>query len=285
MPMPSTHWPAPAKINRFLHVTGRRADGYHELQTLFQFVEPTDWLDFELTEGPAIERQGGVLGLAPEADLIVRAAQALKTLASVPQGVRITVNKQIPAGGGLGGGSSDAATTLVALNALWGCQLAQNDLLALGARLGADVPVFISGHAAWAEGIGDQLTPMTPDRPWLLLLNPEETVATENIFCDAKLTRQGVHITMCDFEAELARNDCESVVRERYPKVAQALDRLAEFGPAMLTGTGGCMFARFDNEQTARQALAEWDGPGYGWVCQPKNRSPLLERLAAQEHR
>lgn len=279
----SRDWPAPAKINRFLHITGRRADGYHTLQTLFQFIEPLDWLDFTVTGDGAIARQGGVAGLAPAADLAVRAATALQSYACVTAGVLIHIRKGIPAGGGLGGGSSDAATTLVALNALWGCGLAPATLERLGLELGADVPVFVRGRAVWAEGIGEQLTPMDADRPWLVVLDPGVSVNTGSVFNDPKLTRHTERITISRFDALEARNDCEQVVRRLHPRIATAIDALSEFGPARLTGTGGCLFACYDDRRSADQARAGVSAYGRAWVTRAANRSPLPGRLEARQ--
>jgi len=280
----SSAWPAPAKINRFLHITGRRADGYHTLQTVFQFVEPWDWLDFEILDAPDILRDGGLPGLARDDDLTVRAARALQHASGINQGVRIRLDKRIPAGGGLGGGSSDAATTLVALNALWGCGLTEGELSALALRLGADVPVFIGGQAAWAEGVGESLTPLEVDCPWLVVVDPGVPVDTRSVFCDPKLTRHGAHITIRDFKAGAGRNDCEAVVRRQYPAVARALDTLGKWGPTLLTGTGGCLFAQFDHHERASMAASELSKTFHTWVCQAVNRSPLLDRLEAERH-
>ena len=281
----SADWPAPAKINRFLHVTGQRDDGYHDLQTLFQFVEPVDWLDFTLTDDGIIQREGGVDGLDADADLVVRAARALQPHSPGHLGVNIRLHKHIPVGGGLGGGSSDAATTLVALNKLWDCRLERAQLAQLGRGLGADVPVFIHGQAAWAEGIGDQLTPVVVDQPWLLLVDPGVAVATETIFCDAKLTHSQAHITIRAFEDGAVRNDCEPVVVRRYPEIGAELKRLAALGPTRLTGTGACLFARFATRRDAEQALAQWRGKGHAWVCQALNESPLVDRLKVEPDR
>lgn len=280
----SSDWPAPAKINRFLHVLRQRSDGYHDLQTLFQFVAPCDRLDFQITSDGMIQREGGLPGLSAEADLVVRAASALQQSAGIRQGARITIDKHIPAGGGLGGGSSDAATTLVALNHLWGCHWSQAALIRLGLSLGADVPVFITGKAAWAEGVGEQLSPVMVDCPWLVLLDPGVSVETASVFQHPKLTRHSPHTTIRGFSAETTRNDCESVVRRLHPAVSEALDALAAFGPARLTGTGGCMFATFDSRGQAEQVAAEVADHGQVWVCQASNRSPLLTRLEAEGH-
>ena len=278
----SCDWPAPAKINRFLHVVGRRPDGYHRLQTLFQFVEPVDRLDFAVLKTPIIEREGGLRGVAEADDLALRAAHALRAAAGIRAGVRIRIAKRIPVGGGLGGGSSDAATTLVALNQLWGCGLSTAALLDLALALGADVPVFVNGRAAWAEGIGEQLTSVVVDEPWLVMVDPGVAVDTGAVFRDGKLTRQSAHITIRDLETGAVRNDCEPVVRRLHPAVGRALDQLGEQGPAMLTGTGGCLFARFDSHEAACQAAGQLTGRVTAWVCRASNRSPLLDRLDAE---
>ncbi len=280
----SQHWPAPAKINRFLRITGRRADGYHNLQTLFQFVEPIDHLHFAITDDGEIQRRGGLPGLAAADDLVVSAARALQQVAGIERGAVIQVEKRIPAGGGLGGGSSDAATTLVALNQLWGCGLDREALSQLALSLGADVPVFVAGQAAWAEGVGDRLLPMAPDRPWLVLLDPGVAVSTAVVFQDAKLTRHSPHTTIRDLSVGQVKNDCESVVRRLYPTVSEALDALSVYGPAMLTGTGGCMFALFSDRQAAEDAAEQLRERWTVWVCQASNHSPLVSRLGAEGH-
>lgn len=280
----SSNWPAPAKINRFLHITGRRADGYHNLQTLFQFAEPIDYLHFAVTDDAEIRRQGGLAGLAAADDLVVRAAKLLQRSADTKHGVTIHVDKHIPAGGGLGGGSSDAATTLVALNWLWDCGFDQKTLAQLALRLGADVPVFVAGQAAWAEGVGDRLSPMAPDCPWLVMLNPAVAVSTAEVFQDAKLTRHSPHTTIRDLSAGDVKNDCEPVVRRLYPTVSEALDALSAYGPAMLTGTGGCMFAPFNARQAAEDAAEQLRERWTTWVCQASNHSPLVSRLGAEGH-
>jgi 4-diphosphocytidyl-2-C-methyl-D-erythritol kinase len=278
----SVGWPAPAKINRFLHITGRRPDGYHLLQTLFQFIEPWDWLDFTPTRDGSIDREGGMSDLPPEADLVVQAATALQSYAGVTAGVRIRVDKRIPAGGGLGGGSSDAATTLLALNRLWGCALSDAVLEALALELGADVPVFVRGQAAWAEGVGERLTAVAPDRPWLVILDPGVHVDTRSVFGDPKLTRHTERITISGFDRMALRNDCEGVVRRLHPPIAAAIDCLSAYGPTRLTGTGGCLYARFMDRASAERAMAVAGDHGTAWVTRASNRSPLLDRLVAQ---
>lgn len=273
-------WPAPAKINRFLRILGRRRDGYHQLQTLFQFIEPIDRLDFAVTADPMVTREGGLPGLDPEEDLVVRAARALQRFAGVEQGVCIRLIKRIPAGGGLGGGSSDAATTLVALNELWGCRLPRSSLMKLALDLGADVPVFVAGRAAWAEGVGEELQPMAVDEPWLLMANPGVAVDTGAVFRAMKLTRPGTQLTIRDFEAGAVGNDCELVVRQLHPAVGEALDILGEQGPVALSGTGGCCFCRFDSRQAASEAAERVGDRVATWLSRASNRSPLLDRLS-----
>ena len=236
-------WPAPAKLNLMLRVVGRRPDGYHLLQTVFQFIDLCDELHFEMRGDGIVRRVEGLPGIAEDDDLVVRAARLLKRTSGSPLGVDIRLTKRIPVGGGLGGGSSDAATTLVALNRLWGCGLDAPRLMRLGVRLGADVPVFIHGHAAWAEGIGERLTDVEPDTPVYLLLAPQVHVDTGKVFQDPELTRNSPRTTIRDFLAGEHGNDCLAVVRKRYPPVAQAFDWLDERAEARLTGTGSCVFA------------------------------------------
>lgn len=280
--MASTAWPAPAKLNRFLHVVGRRADGYHLLQTLFQFIDLTDSLDFEPTDDGHVVREGGLSSVAAHADLVVRAARLLQSETGSRQGARIRLHKRIPAGGGLGGGSSDAATVLVALNRLWGAGLDQAALAELGLRLGADVPVFIGGRAAWAEGVGERLTPVDADTPWFVVIDPGVPVSTAEVFAAPELTRHTPRIKIRARSNGAARNDCEPVVRKRYADVDAALGWLGCHGEARLTGTGGCLFAPFESEARAR-AVARL--VPYGWrgcVARGLNRSPLLNRLECE---
>lgn len=276
----SAGWPAPAKLNRFLHIVGRRADGYHLLQTVFQFIDRADTLAFALRDDGCIERETDLPGVPAEADLVVRAARLLQAETGTRRGVGIRVDKQLPMGGGLGGGSSDAATVLVALNELWGCGLDDDALAALGLTLGADVPVFVRGRAAWAEGIGEQLTPVEPDEPWFLVLKPAVHVATAAIFKAPELTRDSPLIRMRDFLAGAGRNDCEAVVHARHPEVAAATAWLSQHTVARLTGTGACVFGAFADEAAARRALADRPAGLEVFVARGRNRSPLLDRLA-----
>ena len=281
MPAFPTIWPAPAKLNLFLHVTGQRADGYHTLQTVFQFLDVADALRLRVTDGPDIRLLTPLPGVPAERDLSVRAARLLQAEANVTRGVDIAIDKRLPLGGGLGGGSSDAATVLVALNRLWGCGFSEERLAALGLRLGADVPVFVHGRAAWAEGVGERLTPIDPPEAWYLVLVPPVTVSTAEIFSAPELTRQTPPITIADFLSGAGGNDCEPVVRARYPVVGQYLDWLSRFSRARLTGTGACVFAAFPGRAAAEQALAQLPDGWQGFIARGCNRSPLLQALDA----
>jgi 4-diphosphocytidyl-2-C-methyl-D-erythritol kinase len=273
-------WPAPAKLNLLLHITGRRADGYHELQTVFQFLAFGDWLYFDVVAAGAVRLARAPAGVPAGSDLTVRAASLLREATGTGAGVVIYNDKRLPVGGGLGGGSSDAATTLVVLNRLWSLGLNTDELAQLGLRLGADVPVFVHGQAAWAEGVGEILTPVTPPEGWFLVLTPPVTVSTADIFSDTELTRDTPRTKIPDLLEGTGRNDCEAVVRRRYPEVAEALDWLQAFAPAHLTGTGGCVFAAFDSEAGAR-AVADRVPPKWpSFVARGVNRSPLLSALA-----
>ncbi|HYW02370.1 MAG TPA: 4-(cytidine 5'-diphospho)-2-C-methyl-D-erythritol kinase [Gammaproteobacteria bacterium] len=273
-------WPAPAKINLFLHVVGRRDDGYHELQTAFQFLDRCDRLRFSLRDDDRICRRGGPPDLPPAQDLSVRAARLLQEASGCRAGADITVDKILPPGGGLGGGSSDAATTLVALNRLWRLGRSTSELAALGLRLGADVPVFVHGHAAWAEGVGERLTPIDPPEPWYVVLVPAVRVSTAAVFGAPELTRNSAPITIADLSGGRARNDCLPVVCGRYPAVSSAYDWLSGYGEARLTGTGGCVFAAFPDERAATAVHAKIPPTMEGFVARGRNRSPLLDRLA-----
>jgi len=273
-------WPAPGKLNLFLHVIGRRPDGYHELQTAFQFVDLCDSLRFYERPPGVVERVGDVPGVAQADDLVLRAARLLaETADRTLPGVAIRLDKQLPIGGGLGGGSSDAATVLVALNRLWDLRLTADTLAGLGLRLGADVPVFVLGRAAWAEGVGERLQPWDFPEPVYLLLWPDVAVATAEVFKAPELTRDSAITTIAGFLQGGGRNDCERVVRRRYPAVAAALEWAGRFGPARLTGTGSCVFVPMTDAASARMALAELPREWQGWVTCGLNGSPLLERL------
>ena len=272
-------WPAPAKLNRFLRIVGRRPDGYHLLQTVFQFLDRCDYLSFEVRSDGELVREGQVADVRAEDDLTVRAARALQQATGVTLGATIRVEKRLPMGGGLGGGSSDAATTLVALNHYWRTGLTQDRLTDLGLRLGADVPVFVAGQAAWAEGVGERLRPVNPDRPWFVVVVPAVTVSTREVFSDPGLTRDSPPLKIRDFVVGHGTNDCESVVFRRYPQVAEAAAWLANYGSAQLTGTGGCVFAPFEDKGVAERIVSMLPHELSGFVARGLNRSPLLERL------
>jgi 4-diphosphocytidyl-2-C-methyl-D-erythritol kinase len=269
-------WPAPAKLNLFLHITGRRSDGYHDLQTVFQLIDLADDIHIEVRSDGVIERPTGPDGVPPEADLVVRAARALQTASGTRLGANLGITKRIPMGGGLGGGSSDAATVLVALNRLWECALNEDDLAAIGVKLGADVPVFVRGRSAWAEGRGEHLTPVELPVAWFALVHPQVHVPTAALFQAPELTRNSPPITMGGFLQSGGRNDFEPVVRERYPEVAQALDWLGHFAPARLTGTGSCIFAPCASQDEAQDIVTRVPARWRGWVARGINVSPLL---------
>jgi 4-diphosphocytidyl-2-C-methyl-D-erythritol kinase len=277
----SRGWPAPAKLNLMLRVVGRRADGYHELQTVFQFLQHQDLLHITPLPSPEIQLDTPLADVPMEQNLIFRAARLLQQESGCGLGARIILEKQIPMGGGLGGGSSDAATTLAALNRLWDTGLNPQELARLGLSLGADVPVFIHGHAAWAEGIGEHLTDLAPPESWYLVLTPACHVSTADIFAAPNLTRNSPRIRIRDFLQGDCANDCLPVVRERHPEVAVALDWLQRHAAARLTGTGACVFAGFPSEDEARRVHGLLPKEISGFVSKGLNRSPLLDRIHA----
>jgi len=276
-------WPAPAKLNLFLHILGRRPDGYHELQTCFQFVDLCDEITIEVRTDGLIRRAVEVPGLPAEADLCIRAAKALQAASGSALGADISLAKKIPVGGGLGGGSSDAATCLIALNHLWGINLPQEKLAAIGLKLGADVPVFVHGRVAWAEGVGERLTPLYPPQAPMeanyLILKPNVFVSTAAVFQDPELTRNSAPITIHGFLASGGRNDCLGVVRRRYPEVAHALDWLSVYGSARLTGTGACVFLACENKDLAQEVMRKVPPEFECFLARGLNDSPLLEGL------
>ena len=275
-------WPAPAKINRFLHITGRRDDGYHRLQTLFQFLEWGDELTIALRDDGVISGRGAPPGVPPEADLAQRAAHALRDATGARLGADITIHKRIPAGSGLGGGSSNAATVLVALNTMWECRLSSPELATLGLALGADVPVFVHGHACWAEGVGEVLRDETPDEPWLLLALPDTAVATAAAFRDPALRRDCPPVTMADFASGRCGNVFEPVARRLAPGVDHAMEALAGAGegaPVAMSGSGSACYAAFRERAAARIAQSRMPAGLRTLVVRATNRSPL--RLAS----
>jgi len=275
----TTHWPAPAKLNLFLHVTGRRADGYHELQTLFQLIDLCDTVSIRVREDGLIARPEGPEGVSPETDLTVRAAQALKSATATPLGASLWIRKRIPEGGGLGGGSSDAATTLLALNELWGCGLTPEALARIGLPLGADVPVFVQGSSAWAEGVGERLMPVELPERWYVIIYPGVRVSTREVFQSPELTRNSPLITIRAFFESGGRNDCEPLVRARVPEVAQALEWLGRFAPSRLTGTGSCVFASCESAAAAERLAGRVPDRWMSFVARGLNTSPVHERL------
>lgn len=271
-------WPAPAKLNLCLHIVGRRADGYHLLQSAMQFVDLCDQLRFHERPAGTIERVAGPAGIPAESDIALKAARALATGRDVP-GVGIELDKRIPVQGGLGGGSSDAATVLVALNAIWSLGLSVDELARIGLTLGADVPFFVRGCAAWVEGIGEQLTPYDFPEQHYLIVKPQAAVSTAEVFQAPELTRNSPVTTIRGFLAAGGRNDCTACVRGRYPEIAEALDWLDEFGEARLTGTGACVFVALPDERAAQGVRARLPARWSGYVARGLNRSPLLSRV------
>lgn len=275
-------WPAPAKLNLFLRIVGRREDGYHLLQTVFQLLDWGDIVALRLREDGRILRPRGAAGVAPADDLAVRAAAALRAVAGgdVP-GVDIDIDKRIPQGGGFGGGSSDAATVLVALNRLWGLDLSEDALADIGLLLGADVPVFVRGRSAFAEGVGERLTPLDlPPRSYLLV-DSGVSVPTAELFRAPDLTRDCPAMTISGFiSGSMGENVFEPVLRARSPAIAAMLDRLAQVGEARVTGTGGGLFVAFDHPGAAQAARQALPGGWRTWVARGVNESPLRQRLA-----
>lgn len=262
--------PAPAKLNLFLHVTGRRPDGYHTLQTVFQLVDWSDTLHFERRDDGAVLRVTDVPGVPADSDLVVRAARALQAATGIRHGVEIALDKTLPMGGGIGGGSSDAATTLLALNRLWGLNLQREQLMQIGLSLGADVPFFVFGQNAFAEGIGEELTAVDLPDSWFVIVHPRQHVPTAAIFSDERLTRNSPISIIADFAActnkfGFGRNDLEAIATAKFGEVARALAWLKQFSPeARMTGSGACVYARYSDLHTAQQVLdrlpSEWDG-------------------------
>jgi 4-diphosphocytidyl-2-C-methyl-D-erythritol kinase len=267
---------SPAKINLFLHITGRREDGYHELQTLFQLLDWGDSLSFTANSSGKITLRGMDLNIPTTENLIFRAARLLQR---GDAGVDIVVQKRVPAGAGLGGGSSNAATTLLALNHLWQLQLPRDELQALGATLGADVPVFVGGRTAWAEGIGEVLTPVDLEQRWYVIITPDCHVSTRQIFSHLQLTRNTSPIKMAAFFEGYSRNDCQQLVRKLYPAVDESLNWLNRFGEARLTGTGSSVFAGFGTESEARVVLQQLPGQWTGVAARGLNQSPATASL------
>lgn len=277
--------PAPAKLNLMLHITGRRADGYHELQTLFQFLDYGDELSFRLREDGQIRLLTELPGVDHDSNLIVRAARLLQRESGCALGADIQLTKRLPMGGGIGGGSSDAATTLVGLDHLWNTRLGEDRLAELGLNLGADVPVFVRGRAAFAEGVGERLQPVDLPEPWFLVIAPQVSVSTAEIFADPELTRNTPAITVRSLLAGGGHNDCQPVVEKRYPEVHNALSLLNKFVQARMTGTGACVFGSFPNEGEADKVRRQLPATLPSFVARGRNVSMLhrsLERMAQE---
>lgn len=268
-------WSAPAKLNLFLHITGRRPDGYHLLQTVFQFLDYADQLTFNITENGKVMQMIPLSGIDEGDDLTVRAAMLLQAETKTEKGVEIYLNKSIPVGAGLGGGSSDAATTLLVLNELWGANLERTRLVELALQLGADVPVFVAGHAAWAEGVGEILTPIEPEERWYAVMVPPVQVSTQRVFEELGLTAYGPPSKIRDFHAGRVRNDLEVVVRRCYPDVDRALQWLAQFGEARITGSGACVYLPVKDQGEGAQIVERRPEWLEGFVARGVNRHPL----------
>jgi 4-diphosphocytidyl-2-C-methyl-D-erythritol kinase len=277
MNAPQHSFPAPAKLNLMLRVVGRRTDGYHLLQPVFRFIDYGDTLSFSVRGDGVIARVNAVPGIAAEDDLSVRAARLLQRASGTAFGADITLKKRLPPGGGLGGGSSDAATTLLALNRLWRLDLPRTRLLELALQLGADVPVFVFGDNAFAEGIGERLTPIALPPAWYVVLTPPVAVSTARVFSHPELKRDSKMITIQSFSVESAGNDLEPLVCREYPEVARHLGWLRQFGPALMTGSGASVFAGFAAENAAREVLARLPATMKGFVAQGLVRHPLRD--------
>ncbi len=274
------YWPAPAKLNLMLHITGRRKDGYHNLQTVFQFLDYGDSLQIQLRDDVDIAVRGSPRQIQREDDLVYRAARLLQSSSGVKQGANIRLHKILPLGAGLGGGSSDAASCLVALNYLWQLQLSVAQLCEIGLKLGADVPVFVQGQASFAEGVGEKITPISLNEPWFLVLTPPVQVSTGEVFCKPELTRDCSAIKICDLSRQQWKNVCTPVVVAHYPEVGQAIGILSRFSPARMSGTGASVFAAFEQEAEANRVLAilrekylpeDWNS----FLARGVNESPL----------
>lgn len=279
MNAPRLSLPAPAKLNLMLHILGRRPDGYHELQTLFQFLDHGDELEFAVRDDGVIRLHTDIADVPHDSNLIVKAARKLQALSGSSLGADIWLSKVLPMGGGIGGGSSDAATTLLGLNHLWQLGWDEDRLAELGLSLGADVPVFVRGHAAFAEGVGEKLTPVNPREPWYLVLVPQVAVSTAEIFSDPLLTRDSAPIKVRPVLEGNSRNDCQSVVERRYPDVRNALNLLGNFTEARLTGTGSCVFGAFPSKAEADRVSHLLTETLTGFVAKGSNVSMLHRKL------
>ncbi len=270
---------SPAKLNLMLHITGRREDGYHLLQSVFQFIDLCDRLEFTVNSDGGIHRQGVNTPVAPADDILLTTARLLQARFEVDKGIDIGVDKRIPVGGGLGGGSSNAATCLLALNQLWELDLSLRQLAEIGLELGADVPVFVHGRAAWATGIGEELQAIELKEPIYVVIDPASSVSTAQIFAAQELTRNRDPITIRAFLRGAGTNVCEPVVRKLYPRVDEAIDWLNQFGAARMSGTGACVFAEVDSLARAEAVKSRVPKPWAGYVARAMNRSPVHQQL------
>jgi 4-diphosphocytidyl-2-C-methyl-D-erythritol kinase len=275
-----SYFPAPAKLNLFLHVTGRRADGYHTLQTMFRFVDICDEVGFRLREDDGIHRLAPIAGIDEDQDLTLRAARLLQLTSGCRLGVDIDIDKRLPMGGGLGGGSSDAATTLMVLNKMWSLGLSRNRLQQIALQLGADVPVFVFGRSAFGEGVGERLHAIELDPAWYLILVPQVTVSTAEIFAARELTRNTKAIRIAAFSVGQGHNDLQPVACKRFPEIARHLNWLGRSGKAAMTGSGACVFSAFDSELEARSVFDRLPADMKGFVARGLNRHPLYVETA-----
>lgn len=278
---PQTRWLSPGKLNLFLHITGQRSDGYHELQTVFQFIDIADEICLSVNDSGQITGGHEHPDIHAGQDLTLRAARLLQSVTGCPKGVRIQLDKKLPIGGGVGGGSSNAATVLVALNQLWETGLSREELVKLGLQLGADVPVFIRGQTCWAEGIGEDIKPVELPESDYLVIYPGVPVSTGEVFSAADLTRDAAPITITDFLAGAGHNDCEAVVRRLVPEVNRALEWLGRYASARMTGTGACVFAAFESQEAAMDVAQRCNECWQIHVCKGYNLSPLHRQLQA----
>lgn len=269
--------PAPAKLNLFLNILNRRNDGYHNIQTVFQFIDFMDELHFSLPEKADINFHSEQLNIPPEQNLILRAANLLKEKTNTPLGAEIHLEKKLPIGGGIGGGSSNAATTLVALNQLWQTALSKEELIALGAKLGADVSIFIHGQAAYATGIGNEFSPIDLPEPWYLILMPPVSVSSAELYANPQLTRDNQPITISDFLKQGGHNSFEAIARKLYPEISDTLDWLSQFGSAKMSGSGSTVFASFDEKDQAENVLKQIPDTIKGVIAKGCNQSPLYQ--------
>lgn len=277
------HCPAPAKLNLFLHIVGRREDGYHLLQSVFQLIDRCDYLDFALTADGKISRSNHIESIPEDQDLVIRAARLLQASCQVTLGATITLDKNLPMGGGLGGGSSDAATTLMALNHLWGCGLKEGELMALGLKLGADVPFFIYGRNAFVEGVGEQICEVATPEQWFLVIEPGVHVATPTIFSAKELTRNTKPVRITDFsnaEKIAWKNDLQAVACSYHPQIQTALNWLADFGDAKMSGSGASIFCAFPDEGTAKKVHEKVPGQWKSWTAKALGQHPLKRILS-----